>query len=254
MKQADEKVRRHLSEEKQMKITKLAPYLAGGILALTLAAPPQAKADDWDQKITFTFSGPVEIPGQVLPAGTYVFKLADSNSDRNIVEVFNKNEKQLYGIFLTIPDYRLKPRSKPIITFDERPADAPEAVRAWFYPGENYGHAFVYPKKKAVALAKANNQPVPSMPDEMSANTTKPTQSVDEPHVVEMKQATLKAQQPTEEEVEIAEVFTSPITVDGDDAPGTLPKTGSLLPLIALIGLLSAVVAGSLQFVLGRAK
>src|SRR5437868_546878 len=79
---------------------------------------PQAKADDWNQKTIFTFSGPVEIPGQALTAGTYVFKLADSQADRNIVQVFNKDENHLYGTFLTIPGYRLKPAGKPIITFE----------------------------------------------------------------------------------------------------------------------------------------
>ena len=73
--------------------------------------------------------------------------------------VYSKNEKHFYGFFLAIPDYRLKPSSKPIITFEERAAGAPEAVKAWFYPGENYGHDFVYPKVKAMELAKANNQP-----------------------------------------------------------------------------------------------
>ena len=170
---------------------------------------PQAKADDWDQKTTFTFSGPVEIPGQVLSAGTYVFKLADSASDRSVVQVFNQDQNHFYGTFLTIPDYRLKPAGKPIITFDERAAGSPEAVRAWFYPGENYGHEFVYPKAKAVQLAKANNTPVPSMPNELAANTTKPATTTQEPHVVEMKQAPLKAQQPTDEEVEIAQVCSS---------------------------------------------
>jgi len=88
----------------------------------------RAKADTWDQRTTFTFSGPVEIPGQVLDGGTYVFKLADSGSDRNIVQVFNKNENRLYGTFLTVPDYRLKPAGKTIITFDERPSGSSEAA------------------------------------------------------------------------------------------------------------------------------
>ena len=65
---------------------------------------PMAKADDWDQKTIFTFNIPVEIPGQALPAGTYVFKLANSSSDRNIVQVFNRDESHLYGTFLAIPD------------------------------------------------------------------------------------------------------------------------------------------------------
>src|SRR5580698_4102261 len=170
----------------------------------------RATADDWNQRTIFTFSGPVEIPGQVLAAGTYVFKLADSSSDRNIVQVYSKDEKHLYGTFLAIPDARLQPAGKPIITFDETPAGSPETVRAWFYPGDTYGHQFVYPKPKAVALAKANNTPVPSMPAELAANTTQPAASVKAPQVVAMSQAPLKAQKPNEEEVEIAEVFIAP--------------------------------------------
>jgi len=198
-------------------------------------ALPHAKADEWNQKNVFTFSGPVEVPGQVLSPGTYVFKLMDSQSDRHIVQVFNKNENHLYGTFLTIPDYRLKPAGKPIITFEERATGSPEAVKAWFYPGENYGHEFVYPKAKAVQLAKANNQPVASMPTELAANTTMPATTMKEAHVVAMKQAPLKAQQPTEQEVEVAEAFllSSPPEVD------SLPQTASSLPLLGLIGLLA---------------
>src|ERR1700691_2367001 len=169
-----------------------------------------AAADENDQKIVFTFSGPVEVPGQVLSAGTYVFKLMDSPADRNIVQVFSKDEKHLYGTFLAVPDEHLRAAGKPIITFEERPADSPEAVKAWFYPGDNTGHAFVYPKPKAVALAKANNTPVPSMPAELAENTTKPATTITEPHVVAMAQAPIKAQKPTEEEVEVAEVFLVP--------------------------------------------
>jgi len=195
---------------------------------------PQAKADDWDQKTVFTFSGPVEIPGQVLSSGTYVFKLADSEPDRSIVQVFDKNESHLYGTFLTIPDYRLKPAGRPIITFDERPSGSPEAVKAWFYPGENYGHEFVYPKAKAVELAKANNTPVASMPNELAPNITKPAPTMQEPHVVALRQTPLKAQQPTEVEVEIAQVFVP----DAPSAPlpDKLPATASSLPLVGLLG------------------
>src|SRR5579859_1204635 len=190
-----------------MKSATIMMLVGMGLIGMMM---PNAKADEWNQKTIFTFSGPVEIPGQVLSAGTYVFKLADSQSDRSVVQVFNKSENHLYGTFLTIPDYRVKPSGKPIITFDERASGSPEAVRAWFYPGENYGHDFVYPKTKAVVLAKANNQPVASMPDEQAANTTKPAKTMQEPHVVAMKQTPLKAQKPTGEEVEIAEVFLPP--------------------------------------------
>jgi len=226
--------------------TTRAKFMLLASLAFLAGMAPRALADEWDQKTIFTFSGPVEIPGRALPAGTYVFKLADSTSNRNIVQVYSKNQKHLYGTFLAIPDARLQPAGKPIITFDERPTGSPDAVRAWFYPGENYGHQFVYPKPKAVALAKANNTPVPSMPAEFAANTTKPTASVNAPHILAMSQAPLKAQKPNEEEVEIAEVFVAPDPAQ--QLPATLPTTASPAPLIGLIGLLSLAAALGLRF------
>jgi hypothetical protein len=127
-------------------------------------------------------------------------------------------------------------------------------VKAWFYPGETYGHQFVYPKPRAVALAKANNTSVPSMPGELASNTTKPAATMTEPHVVAMSQTPLKAQQPTEEEVEIAEVFVVPDAPARDShLPATLPTTGSSVPLIALIGLFSLGTAGVMKCVAARA-
>src|SRR5437667_727204 len=133
-------------------------------LAIALFAP-SAKADDWNRKTTITFSGPVEIPGVhlkgygVLPAGTYVFKILDSQSDRHIVQIFSKDELTVYATILAIPNYRLKATDKTVITFRERPAGEPEALRAWFYPGRNWGEEFVYPKAKAMTLAKTTNVP-----------------------------------------------------------------------------------------------
>jgi hypothetical protein len=219
-------------------------------LAITFVAlTPPVKADEWNQKTIFTFNNPVEIPGQVLSPGTYEFKLADSLSDRNIVMVYSKNEKHFYGFFLAIPDYRLTPSSKPIITFEERAAGAPEAVKAWFYPGENYGHDFVYPKVKAMELAKANNRPVPSMSNELKSNPTKES----------LKSAPLTAQQPSQQEVEITKAFppsrqpSAPPPAPAP-APNELPKTATMLPLIGLIGLGSLLTAAALQLVWTRTR
>ena len=114
-----------------MKKIKIITLVCLGVLGTAL---PQARADEWNQKTVFTFSAPVEIPGQVLLPGTYVFKLMDSQSDRHIVQVFNKNENHCYGTFLAIPDYRLKPAGKPIITFEERATGSPEAIPSYFRP------------------------------------------------------------------------------------------------------------------------
>jgi hypothetical protein len=178
-----------------------------GIVAGVALVAVRAHADEWDKKTVFTFSEPVEIPGQVLDAGTYVFKVADSASDRNIVQVFSEDENHLYGTFLTVPDYHQPPSGKTIINFEERATGDPEAVKAWFYPGDNYGHDFVYPRAKAAALAKANNQPVASMPDELAGKTTKPVKSMNESSVTALKKTPVNAQKPTGEEVGAREAF-----------------------------------------------
>src|SRR2546423_12886137 len=134
-------------------------------------------AQRYDKKTTVTFSAPVEIPGvnaQVLPAGTYVFKLLDSLSDRHIVQVFNKEENHVYATILAIPNYRLKATDKTVMTFAERKAGDPQAIRAWFYPGDNWGQEFVYPKAKALELARAAQIPVLYIPDEVPPNIVAP--------------------------------------------------------------------------------
>jgi len=202
---------------------------------------PTAKADEWNKKTVLTFNEPVEIPGQVLGAGTYVFKLLDSNANRDIVQIVNKNENHLYATILAIPDYRLTRTGKTVITFEERAAGSPEAIRAWFYPGDNYGQEFVYPRTRAVELAKQTNQHVLSMPNEMAENTKKPAASAAESSVVAMKQAPVKAIEPGGNEVELAQVHPS---APAQTSPlKQLPKTASPLPLIALIGMISLSAA-----------
>lgn len=225
--------------------TKLALLAGLGALAML----PSARADQWNQKTVFTFSGPVEIPGQTLPAGTYVFKLHNSNANRHIVQVFNQEENQIFGTFLAIPDYRLRPSDKPIITFHERPSGSPDAIRAWFYPGRNYGHEFVYPKSKAVDLAKANHVPVPSMPVELTPDTIQPSTSMNGPEVAALVAAPLKAEEPSGQEVEIAQAFATEAAL-----PERLPSTATGLPLAGLIGMLSLGTAVTLRLASAKSK
>ncbi|MFN0170118.1 MAG: hypothetical protein ACKV22_27175 [Bryobacteraceae bacterium] len=221
--------------------------LIGAILA------PSAKADAWDRKTVVTFSAPVEIPGVhlagwgVLPAGTYVFKILDSQSDRHIVQIFNKDQTTVYATILAIPNYRLRATDKTVMTFRERAAGQPEALRAWFYPGRNWGEEFVYPKDKAIALAKATNTPVLFTPVEIPLEVAEPAKLAAEPVVTELKRAPIMAIKPTGEEVQLAEVVTPPpaetpvatTTAPVEIAQRTLPETASPLPLIAMFGLLA---------------
>lgn len=224
---------------------------------------PSAKADDWNRKTEVTFSGPVEIPGvhlqgwAILPAGTYVFKILDSQSDRHIVQIFSKDEKTVYATILAIPNYRLKATNKTVMTFTERPAGEPEALRAWFYPGRNWGEEFVYPKAKAIELAKSTNTPVLFSTVEIPVEVVEPIQSADAPVVVELKRAPIMAVQPTGEEVQLAQVVTAPpepepveVAMAAPVAPVTeesLPTTASLLPLLALFGLLALAGAVAIR-------
>jgi hypothetical protein len=230
--------------------TKMMLLVGLGVLALT----PGAKASEWNQKTVFTFSGPVEIPGQVLPAGTYVFKLADSQSNRHIVQVFNKEENHVFGTFLAIPDYHMRPSDKTIVKFAERPAGSPEAIKAWFYPGRNYGHEFVYPKAEALVLAKTNHTPVPAMPTELAPSTTNPLATIEGPEVLAMEAAPLKAEEPTGEEVELEDAFVVSELNAPAQLPETLPSTATPMPLIGIIGLLSLGTAVTLRLVAAKAK
>src|SRR5690349_214993 len=226
-----------------MKLIKLATVCCAALIGVALA--PNAKADEWNRKTVVTFSGPVEIPGVhltgwgVLPAGTYVFKILDSQSDRHIVQIFNKDETQIYATILAIPNYRLHATDKTVITFRERPAGEPEALRAWFYPGRNWGEEFVYPKAKAMVLAKAEKTHVLFTPAEVPVEVSEPI-TADAAVVLELKRAPIMAIKPTGEEVQLAEVVTPPpaMTEVAAASEKKLPATASPLPLIALIGFL----------------
>src|SRR5271163_98669 len=178
-----------------------------------------------------TFNQPVEIPGQILPAGTYTFKLLESPSDRHIVQVFNADGTQLIATILTINDYRLKPTGRTVVKFAEQPGDAPEALKAWFYPGDNFGQEFVYPKPRAIELALALKEPVPALPGETT----------------DLNTVAIVAVTPDQTEVPVTEAIetTSPVAENITPAPAPavqteeLPKTASPVPLIALLGLAS---------------
>jgi len=209
---------------------------------------PSAKADESDRKTVVSFSAPVEIPGVhlagwgVLPAGTYVFKIFDSQSDRHIVQIFSQDETTVYATILAIPNYRLRATDKTVMTFRERPLGQPEALRAWFYPGRNWGEEFVYPKARAIELAKETNAIVLFTPAEITPEVAVAVKSPDEPVVVQLKQAPVMAIKPTGEEVEVAEVVTplpAEVAQATPELPATLPKTASPMPLIGLLGLLS---------------
>lgn len=248
-----------------MSILRTVTMTAFGLALMGTVFSPGAQADEWNKKTTITFSGPVEIPGVhlkgwgVLPAGSYVFKVLDSQTDRHIVQIFNQDETVCYATILAIPNYRLKVTDKTVMTFRERPAGEPEALRAWFYPGKSWGEEFVYPRARAVELAKVSEAPILFTPAEVPVEVEKPILTADEPVVVLLKTEPVMALKPTGEEVELSAAVTPPpaeeLQVATVTAPvaATLPQTASSLPLFALFALLALAAGLGLGFVQKRA-
>jgi len=220
--------------------------MTNGLLAalcclLLVAALPLA-ADDWNKRTTVTFDQPVEVPGLVLLPGTYTFKLMDSPSDRHIVTIYNEDGTRLYTTILTINNYRLNRTSNSVFKFtEERAKGAPQALRCWFWPGDNWGQEFVYPKVQAIAIAETAKEPV------LSAEV-KPAEAPEE-----LIEETVVAVEP-ETKVEVAQTAPAPeepvLVAKAEPAPAPtpeLPKTGSPAVAIGLAGLLMTTVGFGLR-------
>jgi hypothetical protein len=210
-----------------MKASKVVSLVLGLIVFAGVVAI-QAQAQTFNKRTTVTFNQPVAVPGQVLPAGTYTFTILDSFGIRNIVQIWNEDKTNLIATILAIPNYRLEPTGETVIEFSERPANQPQALKAWFYPGHGHGIEFVYPKKEAIQIAQASNEVVP-------AEAVEPTPST-------LKTVPLIAVTPEQKEEPIAEAIqTTPAakTAEPVAVAKELPRTASLTPLIALLGALS---------------
>ncbi len=209
------------------------------VLVVGVFLLPTAAADEYNKRTTVTFSAPVEVPGvgvHLLPAGTYLFKLMDSPSDRNILQIFSEDGTHVYTTILAIPNYRLRVTDRTVMTFRERAEGQPEAIRAWFYPGANWGQEFVYPRERAIELAKITQQPVLATTADLTATPPE-----------ELKAAPVEAVAPTGETVELAKVVEPPPL-----AAKPLPPTASWLPILGLAGLLSLSAGFGLWVVFKR--
>jgi LPXTG-motif cell wall-anchored protein len=232
---------------------KKAIWIGSALSLLGLVSASSARADEWNKKTVLTFNQPFEIPGRVLPAGTYTFELADTMADRHIVRIFNADRSEVLATVMTIPNTRLTPTNETVIKFREMPAGSPEAIRAWFYPGNTIGQEFVYPRQRATQLAKATNENVPAT-------------SVEVADIDALRTAPIIAVSPGENDVAVNTVQTTPVANDentSSSAVGTagvreaersarreereLPKTASSMPLIVLFGLGSVCAAFGLM-------
>jgi hypothetical protein len=132
---------------------------ACAVALLTCLMEGTGSAQTFDKRTVFTFSGSVALPGVTLPAGQYLFRLADP-TERKVVQVLSADGKTPYGMFFSLPAERFEPASTPEVQFMETAAGMPTAIKAWWYPGERTGYEFMYPKDQARRLAQGASQPV----------------------------------------------------------------------------------------------
>jgi hypothetical protein len=214
--------------------------------AVTLFAPGIVRADQFDKKIIVGFNKPVEIPTRVLKPGTYVFKLADHGNIPNVVQVFNRDESQIYATLFTIPKYRADVTDQPVFQFEERNPGEPMSIHAWFYPGEGTGYEFLYSKdsrvqpeaEPAVSVTPDNTEAAPAPPEP----PVPPTQivTIERVRIIEFLEV------PEEPRPDPTAAF-EPVVSTTKEQPKELPKTASGLPLLALFGMLSLGGAAILQ-------
>jgi LPXTG-motif cell wall-anchored protein len=233
-----------------------------------------AVADQWDKKTTITIDEPMQLPTTTLQPGTYVIRLlATSAADRHTVQFFDKDEKRIITTIEAIPNERVRPTGKSVFAFWETPAGQPKALRAWFYPGDNFGQEFAYPKDEAARISASNNNvTVPVNHEEKTTDVTAqndtaviPPTPVAEPApapVAAAEPAPVAEPVPAPAPVEVAaaqQPAPAPVDTSSDaqrveaaPAPAALPQTASNMPLFALIGMLSMVAALALKFAYNR--
>jgi hypothetical protein len=240
-------------------LKKLITFGCATAIALTCCGIAAAQMPSKGKPVYFTFSKPVDLPRVTLPAGKYLFRLADTLSARTIVQVFSEDGKKLHGIFITMPIERPTASSNPEIRFLETAANAPAAIATYWYPGDRAGWEFVYPRDQATRLARSSKRPVLS---------TVGTATGDEIRTAELARISPEGQQ-----LPLGPLSDSP-TVVGESIPGEiapdmpvmaalapapetamsqtavnraprtrLPSTASFTPTITLVGLFALCAA-----------
>ena len=249
--------------------------VASTLLMLPFSAAAQGPRN---QDTFFTFSQAVELPNKTLPAGKYLFQLADSPSNRHIVRVMSADRKETHATLLAIPYYSNdRPSDEPQVRFMETPAQAANgagtnAIKIWFYPGTTTGHEFIYPRAQAMRIAARTNQSVLTTKSEREVSETvadadltrvdragtdtavsieartETTPAAVTPEPEASPSATAPPQVRETPRTTAAQVDTTAQSTpdrapmrDRDTARTDLPNTASFLPLLAVIGIGSLV-------------
>jgi LPXTG-motif cell wall-anchored protein len=215
-------------------------------VALVLGMAVSAQADQWDKRTVLTINEPMQIRETLLQPGQYVLKLVDSSSDRHIVQIFNANQTHLINTVMAIPDYRVQATGGSRFVMWETPAGSAKALKSWFYPGDNFGQEFPYPKNLTVIAQNSTSTyvPPPAAPAPPEP-TAQPQASVQEPpsEQPQVEIAQNSPPPPPTPSVATEPPPQSPVT----STPAELPKTASPYPMFGFTGLLLLGVGGLLR-------
>ena len=223
----------------------------GLVLAAGLAS--LARADEWNKLTILTVNQPVQVTDKLLEPGQYVFKLLDSQSDRHIVQIYNRDQSQLIDTVMAIPNWRTRITGNTRFTFWETPQGTARALREWFYPGDNVGQEFPYPKHPYVLQASATTTVAPPVP--VPAPQPQPQAAPEQPVTQPEAREQVPETQP-EQPVEVAQAAPPPAP-QGNTAPAAepppqnppkeLPQTASYYPLFGISGFGALCLAGLLR-------
>lgn len=233
---------------------------AVGLTLTTASAPPAQAQVRGDKAVYFTFSQPVTLPQVTLPAGKYLFRLADSLVNRTIVQIYSADGSKLRAMLMTLPSRRSDLPNDPEIRFLETATNTPPAIATYWYPGERTGWEFVYPRQQALSLARAAKQPV--------LTTTQNATTADDMRTAELARVSPDGEQiavdaPAPEPAatttaqvqrgEVANDAPTPVAATQSAAvnqttPRTrLPATASAMPQLLLSGLVALLTALGLR-------
>lgn len=238
----------HFRSKSPFRITGISLAAISGVVLMACLFSFRAKADEWDKTTLLTLSEPTQVMNTYLEPGTYMFKLA--NTDRHIVQIFNRDRSHLINTIIAVPSYRVKVTDRPTFTFWETPPGTAKALRTWYYPDDNYGQEFTYPTQlRQIAAVTTPSLPAPAPPPAEPQVSAPPAAVAPAPE----PQAEVAPAPAPQEPVEIAQnnpppapppaVAQEPAQSQSQAQPQSsdsdLPKTASPYPLIGLGGLLS---------------
>jgi hypothetical protein len=204
-----------------------------------------ADATTSDKRTYFTFSQPVALPGVTLPAGTYMFRLANPDTSRKVIQVSDKSGTENYAMLHSMPAYRTEAPRDAEIRFLETSASAPRAVDAWWYAGDSTGYQFTYSKQQLAALnagaqpepAAAAGEPAPAGEGPVTGSDVIEGPGV--PPEAESESEERIAQAPAQQPLP-AEQPPAPAQEQRSEARGELPRTASPIPLLLVTGMAAA--------------